>query len=197
MSGIIAKKHELMAQIVRQAVFEAFMEIIEQDGLDGVTMQLMAQKAGVSTGSLYNYFDNKEDIVKFVFQRLFDDLYDTANEPIATDDPMERLRILIERIIIFGYKYEAVFALKRRDTCCEADSASEIQYKMINVFRDLISYGIERKVFAQIDSKTAAKLVIALFIGSDHLQDKWSTGDVKTDTDQMLSFILPYLKQGQ
>jgi AcrR family transcriptional regulator len=46
------------------AVLQAAALIIERDGYDGYTTNAVAQQAGVSIGSLYQYFPNKDAITK-------------------------------------------------------------------------------------------------------------------------------------
>ena len=45
-----------------EAILEAAARILEKDGLDGYTTNAIARRAGVSIGSLYQYFPNKDAI---------------------------------------------------------------------------------------------------------------------------------------
>jgi AcrR family transcriptional regulator len=44
-------------------VLRAALKLIDQEGLDGFTMRLLAERVGVEVGSLYNHFANKEAIL--------------------------------------------------------------------------------------------------------------------------------------
>jgi AcrR family transcriptional regulator len=53
-----------------EAIIEATTRIIEEDGLEGLTTNRAARLAGVSVGSLYQYFPNKEALVEEVRSRF-------------------------------------------------------------------------------------------------------------------------------
>jgi len=50
------------------------MALIEERGLKGATFELIAAHAGVSRGTVFNYFPNKETILVAYFGRQLDDL---------------------------------------------------------------------------------------------------------------------------
>jgi AcrR family transcriptional regulator len=196
MSGISDKKQEMMAQVVREAVFEAFMDILKNEGVESATMQLIAKKAGMSTGSLYNYFDNKEEIVGFIQQNMFEILYELATKAIETDDAIDRLKVLIERFCTFCAQYGLVFEdLKKHYPCKIEETSRDHQAKLAGIFGQAVSYGIKQKAFSPVDSVLAGKYILSLFIGGNQLIDSWFTSDITTDTNLVLTFILPYLKQ--
>jgi AcrR family transcriptional regulator len=68
--------HELSAQIMRKqptqkraqltidAIFEATSQIVDREGVGGLTTNKIAAKAGFSVGTLYQYFSSKEAIFR-------------------------------------------------------------------------------------------------------------------------------------
>lgn len=56
--------HELQ----RVKFAEAAMSLIARHGLEGVTMRAVATEAGLSYGSLFHYFDSKDDLLKHVIR---------------------------------------------------------------------------------------------------------------------------------
>jgi AcrR family transcriptional regulator len=56
------------------ALVEATVRVLSADGYKGATTKRIAQVAGVSVGSLYQYFPNKEALVYAVSQRHYEDL---------------------------------------------------------------------------------------------------------------------------
>lgn len=47
----------------RQAILDAARAIINEQGIDALSMRTLAEKVDYSPSALYNYFDNKEEIV--------------------------------------------------------------------------------------------------------------------------------------
>ena len=50
----------------RQAILDAALAIINQKGVDGLSMRALAEEVDYSPSALYNYFDNKEEIVEAI-----------------------------------------------------------------------------------------------------------------------------------
>jgi AcrR family transcriptional regulator len=56
------------------AVFEATIQVLLRDGFDRLTTTRVAERAGVSVGTLYQYFPNKNALIAAVHQRHLDDI---------------------------------------------------------------------------------------------------------------------------
>jgi AcrR family transcriptional regulator len=53
------------------AILEAAAQVLVERGFDGASTNLIARRAGVSIGSLYQYFPNKESLVAALIERHF------------------------------------------------------------------------------------------------------------------------------
>ncbi|HWU18327.1 MAG TPA: TetR/AcrR family transcriptional regulator [Devosia sp.] len=53
----------------RERILQAASKLIVQNGLQ-CSMSAIAEEAGVATGSLYNYFKSKEDLVRGIYGRV-------------------------------------------------------------------------------------------------------------------------------
>ena len=60
---------------------EAAMSLIARDGLEGVTMRAVAAEAGLSYGSLFHYFNSKDELLMHAV-RHSTSLQDQANQRI-------------------------------------------------------------------------------------------------------------------
>ena len=52
----------------RERFIHATMRLVARDGLEGVTMRAVAAEAGLSYGSLFHYFQSKDDLLMHVVQ---------------------------------------------------------------------------------------------------------------------------------
>jgi AcrR family transcriptional regulator len=68
-SGIKKPKQE-RSQSTVNAILEAVTHIMDREGPLGLTTNKIADKAGVSVGSLYQYFKNKESIFEAILLRM-------------------------------------------------------------------------------------------------------------------------------
>jgi AcrR family transcriptional regulator len=64
-------KKQIVNQMIKDGVYEAVMDIIREDS-DKLTMDEVAGRVGVSKGTLYNYFKNKEDLMECVDQQTME-----------------------------------------------------------------------------------------------------------------------------
>jgi AcrR family transcriptional regulator len=64
-----ARSRQMVATLI-----EATARVIAQRGLDGATTPSIAEAAGVSVGSLYQYFDGKEALLAALLEKLAGDL---------------------------------------------------------------------------------------------------------------------------
>lgn len=71
------------AEVTVDAIVVAVERILERDGADALTTNRIAEVAGVSIGSLYHYFPNKESLVRALSQRYLDEALAKSRALIA------------------------------------------------------------------------------------------------------------------
>jgi AcrR family transcriptional regulator len=54
--------------VQRQKFAEATMRLVARQGLEGVTMRAVAAEAKLSYGSLFHYFESKDDLLMHAVQ---------------------------------------------------------------------------------------------------------------------------------
>lgn len=59
------------SRLTVQSVLEACSRLIAQKGFFGISTEMIAKEAGISIGSLYQFFGNKESVVSALIQDLF------------------------------------------------------------------------------------------------------------------------------
>ena len=80
------KPRQRRSQITRNAIFEAAAQILERDGEAGFNTNRVAERAGVSVGTLYQYFANKEAILVALAQREMAALHATTASEAASNE---------------------------------------------------------------------------------------------------------------
>lgn len=58
----------------RTVIADAALDLVEQHGFDHLTMRRLGQCLNVDAMSLYYHFDNKDDLLDAMLDRLFDDI---------------------------------------------------------------------------------------------------------------------------
>jgi len=54
MAQLAERRKELVTGLMKDAIYAAAVEILTKQGVDGLTMDRVAETAGVAKGSLYN-----------------------------------------------------------------------------------------------------------------------------------------------
>ena len=76
----------------REQLLELGVRLLATRSLDELSIDLLAEEAGISRGLLYHYFGNKHAFHEAVVRRAADDLI-AQTAPPAEGDPLERLQV--------------------------------------------------------------------------------------------------------
>ncbi|MCW7541777.1 TetR/AcrR family transcriptional regulator, partial [Aquabacterium sp. A7-Y] len=70
-SPLTPRKKPLQARSSRtvEAIFDASIQVLIDGGIERVTTTRVAERAGVSVGSLYQYFPNKQSLLAALLER--------------------------------------------------------------------------------------------------------------------------------
>ncbi len=94
---------------------DAAAEIIEEEGIDSVTIRKVADIAGYNSATIYNYFDNCNQLIFFAAAKFMKDYIDEMPQYIARgDNELEKLILMWECFCYHSFLkpkiYYAIFA---------------------------------------------------------------------------------------
>jgi AcrR family transcriptional regulator len=70
-----------------EQMLDASAELIDEVGYDALTTTLIAKRAGVAVGSLYQFFPDKRAVVRALTQRNLDRFVHAVSERLSREDP--------------------------------------------------------------------------------------------------------------
>ena len=76
----------------REQLLELGMRLLATRPLEEVSIELLAEEAGISRGLLYHYFGNKQEFRTAVVRRAVEEIY-AITAPRDIDDPLEQLAV--------------------------------------------------------------------------------------------------------
>lgn len=87
----------------KQKIINTAIKLFVKNGVHNTSMQALAKKAGVATGSIYNYFDSKDALIVDVFYSIADEstAFVTKHYDV-TGSVKERFCYLLEQKIRFN-----------------------------------------------------------------------------------------------
>lgn len=161
-----------MPQERTSQILEAAMTLFARDGFDKARMDDIAEAAGLSKGTLYLYFDNKDALIAAILRQFFDAELTSAQEIFALDIPIpERLLALTQHLaaevtemsalLSIGFEFYAVAARQKS----VRDFLQDYFRRYTHVIAALLQQGIARGEIRDTDPQMAALTVIALLEG--------------------------------
>jgi AcrR family transcriptional regulator len=113
-----------------RVILEASARILESEGMRGCNTNAIAARAGVSIGSLYQYFPNKDAIVRALISSFEETLHDSVQRAVQDGRGRAlkpRLRLLVRALVTAHYgrsRLNRVLEAEEERVGSEADSAA-------------------------------------------------------------------------
>lgn len=160
---------------VRGRIAACAFRLFREEGYAAVSMRRLAEEAGCTVMTLYKYYARKIDVLRDLWGRVFNELFDQLDEIAAANtDPAKRLQALAQAYVAFW--------LAQRDHYFLVFMSSGISQAEVSVFvRDdplILRFGVflnaltEALGVAPTDPVVAAKadLLMAVLHGVAHNQ---------------------------
>ena len=199
----------------RQRIIQAATGEFAQKGFENANMNTIAKKADVSVGSLYKYFENKQDLFLTIIQYSIKSMEELLTVLAVSE---EDILVKVERIIreIQRSSKESATLLKLYNAMTAENNprfASQFAYEMealtASIYRKAIEEGQKNgDIRADIDAPFAAFLLDDIFMtlqfsyACDYYKERFRiyAGNNITDRDdfvveQCLKFVKSALKK--
>ncbi len=92
---------EARRQSGREAIVDAAWDLVHAEGLAALSLRDLARRAGITTPTVYAYFDSKDAIYDAMFRRSATEFVDWVTEPLEAGDPEELLMLRAHRFVDF------------------------------------------------------------------------------------------------
>lgn len=158
-----------MENTVRTAVYEATVMVLLENGLKGLKMRLVAKEAGIATGTLYNYFKDKDDLLFYVYQEVFNDFF--AHLSQAADcqiSPVDKLSDVVKKYFEFVVKNIDLFKFLAETNIFQRAHKTifrEHGEKCVGIFEKILDEGIGQGLFKKCQVSQTAGIFHGSIIG--------------------------------
>lgn len=161
MTNLAERCRELAMSAMKDGIADAAIEVLKQHGYEGLTMDRVAEAAGVAKGSIYNHFRGKQELVAYVFNRTIDPAMESTEEITQRDVPaVEKLKVMLRTWFEFFASRRELF-----DFLFHEPAVREICFTAVRALDDItlgriaaiIRQGIAEGVFRQVDANSAAE----------------------------------------
>ncbi len=111
-----ATKKEIVAAFRTQEILAAARKLLEQRGLEAMTMDEIATAAGVAKGTLYLYFQSKDDLIQAMITQVGENiLRDVESSLKASGTPAEKLNRLVSVLLDYLNRERLLFPIYARE----------------------------------------------------------------------------------
>jgi AcrR family transcriptional regulator len=98
----ILERREREREEIRSRILDAARELFDAEGYEHVTMRRIAEAIEYSPTTIYNHFEDKDDLVRALCDEDFSRLLDVFREEEPPADPVEWIRRLARAYARFG-----------------------------------------------------------------------------------------------
>lgn len=165
--GVLRGKDDAMMQRILAAAVEAFAE----KGFNGTNIRDIGARGGMSSGSLYNHFDSKADILATIMLRGITNLVSLSERALAQagDDPGAQLDALVEVHVGLhaAYPRESAIGNAELHNLDPGARSAIVDYRdrQERLFLTAIRAGVEQRAFTTDEPREAARFVIVACTG--------------------------------
>ncbi len=199
------KRKAAWEDMMKQSIFEATVEVMKEHGPTGIRMDRVARAAEMATGTLYNYFKDKDALLLHVIDTLFNPYHEELLAVLAGEmSPQDKLaayfrltcRYLNEQRDIITILMQAKdLGLKQE---MERDPDEYYRMTVIQIISEIIQEGITKGVFRRCGALEAAAMIFGAMDGFmlSKIAKLVSERPVEEDVEYCMALILPGLLTG-
>ncbi|EIW7480249.1 TPA: TetR/AcrR family transcriptional regulator [Vibrio parahaemolyticus] len=174
----------------RDQILAAAEQLIAESGFQGLSMQKLANEAGVAAGTIYRYFSDKEHLLEEVRLNVAKRIASAVQAGVNDDMPLkERYRTMWLNIWnLAGDNLNAISNRVQYDSlpCTTRNKTWELERKMFAQVDRLFNQGKEEGVFKPLDNEVLSGLS---FEASVALARKHALGFYQLDDDALEAAI--------
>ena len=205
MEDIREKKRKLLETITREGIYKAVEKIIAEDGIEGLTMNRLAEEAGIAKGTIYLYFKDKKELIQSAMDYSLSPLKDGVIQILDSNkDPEVILKEYTLFVIDFFKKNLSRFRvmqyrLNQQDRVNPHFNTKGKEHFQLSVQKvaEVIDRGISEHRFRKINSRTFAHMYIIsnIAIVKRYLCiDEGKASDIDADAELLIDVFLNGIK---
>jgi AcrR family transcriptional regulator len=188
----IAVRKEREKEEMRRKILDAARELFEREGYESVTMRGIAEAIEYSPTTIYNHFEDKDDVVKACCLEDFTQLHGALKLAEPPADPVEEIRLLGKEYAAFGQQYpnhyRFMFLTPNKNHELDPDSPG---HRSFGLLRAAVARAVESGRFRKVDPDLAAQVLWASLHGVVSLvittqPQHWPTPPAKELVDQVI-----------
>jgi len=200
---MLKEKREIKRERKREKILDAAAELFSTNHYHEVMMDDVAKLISVAKGTVYNYFDSKEELYFTIMHTRMENLLSLLKQKIESEqNSIDSLRAFVVHLYMFMMKYRKFFIIYQRETLNKQNSFCEemlsLEKQMKQMITQIVSGGEKDGVFRKVDEEFAISLIFGSIYGAvqkginENITDETTT----KEKEEIFDFILHGLYSG-
>jgi len=156
----ITERREREREEIRTRILDAARELFDSEGYEHVTMRRIAEAIEYSPTTIYNHFEDKDDLVRALCEEDFSRLLQVFREEEPPADPVDWIRGLARAYARFGLElpnhYRFMFMTAHKKENHGPISPGDQSFEML---RTAVARALETGQFRRGDTNTVAQVL--------------------------------------
>ncbi|HMG53778.1 MAG TPA: TetR/AcrR family transcriptional regulator [Kofleriaceae bacterium] len=190
-AGLRSQVRETMREAVRVAILEAAEELISRHGLHDAALVQIARRAGVAVGTLYNYFTDRDALIRALFESRRATLRPRLLAAIQAGSELSfepRLRRFVREVFEAFESHRSFLKVAIENEHLRPSGSTTPQDLLAGV-RDIVSAGV-RDGAITAERAELLPLAITAMIKSIAVHRIQAGGELIGDADAIVDFVL-------
>ena len=166
MTRLTAHRKSLLTNLMKDAVYDATVQVLTSHGADGLTMERVAVAAGMAKGNLYNYFDSKLSLLQFVYERAYEPIRQGLDRITATAVPAaDKLESIARMYFEYVGEHRGLFRFLLNDDSVRGLLKSEqegLRAKVRAELTAIVRQGVQQGHLRVLDAALVAEMLLGV-----------------------------------
>jgi uroporphyrinogen III methyltransferase/synthase len=190
-------KTESKKSLKRKKIIEAASLLFAQKNYHEVMMDDVAKLASIAKGTVYNYYESKEELYFSIMQLRMEKLISSLREKISTEmSSFDSLKSFIIHLYMFMMKYKHFFLMYRKESlnaenelCAELNN---LETELKKIFYRILNKGKTERFFRNVDEQFAVELVLGSLYGAVYrgIEKNYDEIQMVSERENVYEFIL-------
>lgn len=168
MAKFSPERKALLDQVMHDNLCEAAMRVIAEDGVDNMTMDKIAETAGVAKGTIYNYFKNKDELLSDTESALLDPMVKKVMAiAVAESSALDKLREIAGLTLEHFNRYKKVLILiheSKISSILKDRKRFEKREKVISAIEEIIVPAMRRGELRTFPPRVVAEIFVGMIM---------------------------------
>jgi len=200
-------RKQILQDYRTRSLLESTRRLIAAQGFDAVTMERVAQDAGITKGGIYLYFRNKDQMILAAIEEIVSAMLESIGERVSSkDSPWKQLCQLIRAQLSIMEQNKELLRTLLLDRRLMKDSPKGSASRRLLKYRQrheaeiqaILDQGIKQRVFCSMNTAQAAFYINEMTISTAQKRLLGLTrSSLEEATEALLQFIGLLLRRGK